>query len=110
MASLQGSNNPGSGVVELPADQRERVNHFFDQRSGDLDDIARALAGGDFGTIRRLGESLRDSSEGFPRVSDIGTLIERAATTGDGRAVNGLADELREYLVNVEVVFVKVTR
>ena len=107
MANSPASN--GVGVVELPADQRERVNHFFDQRSGDLDDIARALTTADFQAIRRVGQAVRESSDGFERVIDLGGQIERAAGSGDGPAVRKLADQLRDYLVDVEVRYVKGT-
>jgi HPt (histidine-containing phosphotransfer) domain-containing protein len=99
-------------VVEVPEDYRDLVRIYFDTRSGDLDTLARALAGGDFAAIQRVGHALRGSSAsyGFTRVGEIGLELERAAESGNGAAVTTLTESLRDYLVNVEVRFVKAPR
>jgi PAS domain S-box-containing protein len=75
----------------------ERIPAFLQHRRQDVVTMRNALAGGDFGTVERLGHDMRGAgaSFGFPEITDIGAGLEfeagRANAIASGTWVAELA-------------------
>ena len=104
--------NPGDKslekiVVWLDAEIKELIPNFLKNRNKDVCAIRKALAEGDFETIRLRGHSMRGSGEGygFKRISEIGIFLEKAGETKDGNKVKRWIKALESYLDRVEINF-----
>jgi HPt (histidine-containing phosphotransfer) domain-containing protein len=84
-------------VVQVDPEIADLVPGYLERRRGDVDSIGQATDAGNFEEARRLSHSMRGTggSYGFPRLSELGTLMETAAKASDG-------DELRKHLAQVK--------
>lgn len=89
-----------SGIQDL-------IPEFLESVGGDVDRILEAVREGDMGTARIVGHSLKGSggSYGFDGITDIGRTMEDAARIGDAAAVIRGAEDLREYLSRLDIVY-----
>jgi CheY-like chemotaxis protein len=73
---------------------------FLQHRRQDTVALLDALSRGDFGSVERLGHSMKGSgaSFGFQAISDLGAALEKAAWAVDERAARLRVAELAEYL------------
>ncbi len=69
--------------------------------------IAAALARADFDTIRSLGHNMKGTgtSFGFPRISEIGDELERAAKQQDADSVRNVNANLVHFLDSVDIQY-----
>lgn len=94
-------------VVHIDEDLAEIAPGYLENRIKDLEELPRALAEGNFQTLRVLGHRMKGSGAGygFDGISEIGRAIEDAAKVEDGVGVErGIAD-LAAYLQRLEVVY-----
>jgi len=88
---------------ELDPESAALVPAYLEKRREELAVLEEALATRAFDTLYRLGHNLRGSggSYGFPRMTEIGERMERAAKANDGDAVAREIAQLREHLSDV---------
>ncbi len=69
--------------------------------------IAAALQCSDFKAIGTVGHNMKGTGTGygFPRITEIGALIEQAAMQQDAETIRARVGELQEYLDHVEVEY-----
>ncbi len=95
-------------VVEVDSDLKELMPLFLEQRRKDRATIARALDAGDFETLRMVGHGMAGSgaSYGFPMITAMGEILERAAIARDNAETTRQSAILADYLDRVIVKFV----
>lgn len=86
---------------------RDLIPLFMTQRKTDQATLARALAEGDFESIRRVGHAMNGvgTSYGFDFVSELGQRIELAARRADAGELGRLKRELDDYLERLVVKY-----
>lgn len=84
---------------------RKLVSKYLENRKEDIAKLTRALASGDFETIRLTGHNLYGSGAayGLDDISWIGAGIENAAQAADKQKLEHLIGELREFLARMYV-------
>ena len=85
--------------VRIPPDLADLAEEYLNNRCADAAALREAVQSGDFVAAKRRGHNMKGSGSGygFPRVSELGARIERAAEAGDVAAVERWADVLSEY-------------
>ncbi|ADU64051.1 Hpt domain protein [Pseudodesulfovibrio aespoeensis Aspo-2] len=80
---------------------------YFELQRAELAVIGQAVAQGDADVPRMFGHRLKGTgaSYGFPRLTELGAAIERAALGGDLEGAARLADEVGRFLDNVRVTY-----
>ena len=91
--------------VDVDPEVAELVPGFIDNRRVDVQNIRRYLEQRSFAEIQRLGHNMKGCGEsyGFPRISEIGRELERAARAGDAETVAKLNDELEGFLRRISL-------
>ena len=94
-------------TVEVDSDLEPIIPRYFELQRQGLDELAHAVAGGDAETVRLAGHKMKGtgSSYGFPRLTELGAAIERAAVAGDLVKASDLARSAGDYLDHVRVVY-----
>jgi signal transduction histidine kinase/HPt (histidine-containing phosphotransfer) domain-containing protein len=85
--------------ARIPPDLADLAEEYLTNRRADAAALHEALKAGDFTGAKRRGHNMKGSGAGygFPRVSELGSRIERAAEAGDAVAVARWADALADY-------------
>ena len=100
--SPRGSESGPKGVSFIAAlpTLAARVPAFLQNRRNDVATMLQAVGDGDFGSVERLGHSMKGAgaSFGFQAITDIGAGIERSAHSVDERASRNWVNELSKYL------------
>ena len=83
---------------------RAQVPVYLARRRADVHAIDNALASDDFARIQSIGHNLKGtgSSYGFPRITEVGGLLESAAKTGSRGVTRALLEDLNIYLQSVD--------
>jgi CheY-like chemotaxis protein len=73
---------------------------FLGNRRQDLEKIRAALSSRDFAAIQRIGHNCKGIGKGygFPRVSEIGAWMEKAAQAQDGQQIAAAVGDFESYL------------
>ncbi|MDO8986594.1 MAG: Hpt domain-containing protein [Coriobacteriia bacterium] len=84
------------------------IPRYLARRAADVEALRHAMQQGAFEEAKVIGHRLKGSGGGygFDPITDIGATIERAANESDKVTLSAATEELEEYLVKVEVVFV----
>jgi signal transduction histidine kinase len=94
---------PGSEELdaraEIPAELADLAEGYLNNRRADAMALLAAASSGDLADARQRGHKMKGSGSGygFPRVSELGASIERAAEDGDVAAIERCAGMLSEY-------------
>jgi len=93
--------------VSIDPDLQGLIPGFLQNRRHDIQTLQKALIVEDFETIRMLGHRMRGDGGGygFPRISDIGDGVEKAAIERNMQDVTACVQALITYLDRVEVVY-----
>lgn len=102
--------HPGSTdriTVRIDLDLQDIVPVFLANRQKDIRTLRDALAQHDFETIRVLGHRMKGDGGGygFDKISEIGGVMELAATRRDHPAIERHTSELEDFLARVTVVY-----
>ena len=83
------------------------IPDFLANRKTDIEELKAALQQNNFEAIRITGHNLRGCGRGygFNPITDLGEVIEKAATNQDSSAITSALAELTEYLDNVDPVY-----
>jgi PAS domain S-box-containing protein len=86
--------------VRVDPDLAELVPGFLENRRGDVEAIAAALAHADYEHVRILGHNMKGSGAGYglPRITEIGASLEQAAGRREPEDIRVRAAELARYL------------
>jgi CheY-like chemotaxis protein len=92
-------------VVRVDARLRAAVPGYLESRRRDVRTLLEAVERSDYETARSLGHKMSGTggAYGFPRITEIGATIERAAKAGDSAAIRSGAAELSRYLEQIEL-------
>ena len=92
-------------VVRVDARLRAAIPGYLDSRGADVRTLLEAVERSDYETIHALGHKMSGTggSYGFPRITEIGAAIERAARERDSAAIRSGAAELSAYLEQIEL-------
>ena len=94
--------------ILLSADPRLRaaIPEYLHKRREDARRIHAALELSDYDTIRAVGHKMSGTGGGygFPRITEIGSAMEAAATQKDAGAIRSQIEELSRYLEHIEAV------
>jgi HPt (histidine-containing phosphotransfer) domain-containing protein len=98
---------PGKVIVIPDPEIEDLIPGYLDHRLGDLRTLRDALEKADYDAIRILGHSMKGSGGGygFDTISEIGLVLENAASVKDPLAVSEGIFNLDRYLKNVEVAY-----
>jgi signal transduction histidine kinase/HPt (histidine-containing phosphotransfer) domain-containing protein len=85
--------------ARIPPDLADLAEDYLENRRADAAALRAAVQSGDFVSAKRRGHNMKGSGAGygFPRVSELGARIERAAEAGDVSAIERWADALCQY-------------
>jgi CheY-like chemotaxis protein/anti-sigma regulatory factor (Ser/Thr protein kinase) len=85
--------------ARIPPDLADLAEEYLTNRRADAVALREAIQSGDLAGAKRRGHNMKGSGSGygFPRVSELGARIERAAEAGDVAAIERWADALSEY-------------
>ena len=102
--------HPGSTdqiTVRIDADLQDIVPIFLANRQKDLQALHSALAKHDFDAIRVLGHRMKGDGGGygFERITEIGGVMELAASRRDHSAIERHTVELEDFLTRVKVIY-----
>jgi len=99
--------SPQRITVQIDRDLEDIVPVFLANREKDLETIRRALVERDFESIRILGHRMKGDGGGygFSRITEIGGVMELAASMEDYAALEQHAQALHEFLRLVTVVY-----
>ena len=94
-------------IVKVDAELAVLVPSFLQNRGTDIPVLDRALKNGDYETIAKIGHIMKGAGAGygFDAVTEIGTLLEKAAKIKDAGEVQKQINELVFYLQHLEVVY-----
>jgi PAS domain S-box-containing protein len=109
IGTYAGLGDPGSpGKILVRADDRLRrvIPGYLENRRADVQAIREALERFDYARIVRLGHQMSGTggSYGFPRITEIGAALERAARAEDAATIGAQVMELSRYVDRVEIV------
>jgi CheY-like chemotaxis protein len=91
--------------VSVPGLLREIAPEFLRRQRSGLLAVAASLKNGEFDPIQSFAHNMKGcgKSFGFPRLSELGREMERAAKDRDAETLRRRMLELREYLTEVDV-------
>ncbi len=91
--------------VSVPGFLREMAPEFLRRQRSGLLAVAASLKNGEFDPIQSFAHNMKGcgKSFGFPRLSELGREMERAAKDRDAETLRRRMVELREYLTEVDV-------
>lgn len=80
---------------------------FLERRHRECEEIPAALDARDFRGIARMGHRMCGSGEplGFPEITEIGRVLERAGENQDREEILVQVERLRDYLSRIVVVY-----
>ena len=93
-------------TVAVDEDILDLVPIYLENRRVELETGRRALAEGEFETLRIMGHTMRGSGGGYgmDRITEIGTGLEEDAKSSDSEKVGVWLEELADFLERVRVV------
>lgn len=85
---------------------RALLPNYIRRRESDVETIALLISREDFQEIGRLAHNMRGSGAayGYPRITELGGLIEDAAGLKDNQALMALAEEFGAYVKQMRSV------
>jgi signal transduction histidine kinase/CheY-like chemotaxis protein len=91
--------------VDVPGFLRELAPEFLRRQRCGLLSVAIAMKSGEFDSIQSFAHNMKGcgKSFGFPRLTELGREMERAAKDGDADSLRRQLQDLREYLTEVDV-------
>jgi signal transduction histidine kinase/DNA-binding response OmpR family regulator len=91
--------------IDVPVFLRELAPEFLRRQRYGLLSVAIALKAGEFDSIQSFAHNMKGcgKSFGFPRLTDLGRDMERAAKDRDADSLRRQIQDLREYLTEVDV-------
>jgi signal transduction histidine kinase/DNA-binding response OmpR family regulator len=91
--------------IDVPEFLRELAPEFLRRQRYGLLAVASALKSGEFDAIQSFAHNMKGcgKSFGFPRLTDLGRDMERAAKDRDAGSLRRQVEELREYLTEVDI-------
>lgn len=94
-------------TMEISRDLESIVPIFLDNRKKDVRTLRDALAKQDFRTVQTLGHRMKGDGGGFgfDRITEIGTVMERAAKLQDRSTIEQHIAQLEDFLKRVTVVY-----
>ena len=103
-------NNEGQGekiIVHVDMEIEDLIPGFLENRRKDIETLQKALAKGDYETIRELGHTMKGAGGGygFDAITDIGQSLEQAGKDKNPEAIQSWVKKLSNYLGRVEVVY-----
>lgn len=95
-------------LIKVESELETLMPRFLANRHRDLETIAQGLAARDFERIRKTGHDMKGAGGGygFERISELGAAIEVAATAQDSDELVSLMQRYRDFLSEVDVVYV----
>jgi HPt (histidine-containing phosphotransfer) domain-containing protein len=94
-------------TVVVDSDLEQIIPRYFELQRQGLEELARGVAEDDAETVRLTGHKMKGtgSSYGFPRLTELGAAIERAAVAGSLEEAADLARTAGDYLDRVRVIY-----
>lgn len=108
---MEREKTPGDGrpsiVVKADPDLSDIIPGYLENRRNDVVLVKEAIARGDYGRIKVIGHQMRGSGTGygFEALTDIGTLLEKAANDEDAAGVSSALASLADYLERLDVIY-----
>ena len=95
-------------LIKVESELETLMPRFLANRRRDLETIAQGLATLDFERLRKTGHDMKGvgGGYGFERISELGAAIEVAATGQDSGELVSLMGQYRDFLSEVDVVYV----
>jgi PAS domain S-box-containing protein len=92
--------------IRVPEGLEELVPPYLASRREEVRELKRLLAAGDFESLSGLAHNLKGSGEsyGFSDLTRLGRALESSSKDADGAAVQGLLEQLDDYLSRVQLV------
>jgi hypothetical protein len=95
-------------IIKIDNDIKELIPDFIEARLKDSCGLPKLVAENEYERIVTIGHGMRGSGGGygFDEITRIGGIIEDAARRKDGEKIIEMANNLKSYLGNVEIIFV----
>ena len=97
-----------AGLSKIDPDVADMIPGYLRNRYDDVRTLREALSGDVSMTlIRTVGHKMKGTGRayGFDRISEIGAAMEEAAKAGQHEPISALADQLEQYLNDVQAEF-----
>jgi signal transduction histidine kinase/CheY-like chemotaxis protein len=107
LAALGGSATPAPIRIQVEEGMEDIVPGYLEKRRAEIKVYRASLARGDFDTIGKLAHKMKGtgSGYGFPRLTELGEVLEKAAIQSDAFAAREKLEELTLYLERVELEY-----
>ena len=94
--------------VRVEEGMEDVVPGYLEKRRADVALYRAALEAGDFESIKKLAHKMKGTGAGygFPRLTELGSELEKAALGSDGAVVRLNLQELADYVEKVELEYV----
>lgn len=94
-------------IIHIDADLEDLIPDFIDNRRGDIQSLTDAIGRQDYEAIQRIGHSMAGAGGGygFDAITDIGRLIEDAATAQHVNEIKDGIDKLTYYLARIDIIY-----
>ncbi|MGD1069647.1 MAG: ATP-binding protein [Bryobacteraceae bacterium] len=99
---------PGTIRVRVEEGMEDVVPGYLEKRRADVAIYRAALNAGDFDAIKKLAHKMKGTGAGygFPRLTELGAELEKAAIRSDAATVRLNLDEFAGYVEKVELEYV----
>lgn len=96
-------------VAYVDASLEDLIPTYMERRRDDVEAIREALQIGDWPLIERKGHQMKGSGAGygFDKITELGMMIEDAASRVDGPSAEEAVARLERYLAEVDIFFVE---
>jgi HPt (histidine-containing phosphotransfer) domain-containing protein len=101
------SASPTTWVVRPDKDLEDLIPSFMQNRRNELVELQAAIRKNDFHFVRRLAHTWKGICRpyGFIHLETLSRSLEEAGEREDSSDVTRIADEIRDYIQNVRIVF-----
>lgn len=97
----------GTNLVEVEEGMEDVVPGYLEKRRAEIPVYTDALAREDFDSIKRLAHKMRGtgSGYGFPVLTELGSVLEKAAIAGDSVQIRESVNRFALYLDSIELKY-----
>jgi CheY-like chemotaxis protein len=92
--------------IRMPDGLEEAASGYLSSRRAEIQELTKLLAAGDFERLSVMAHNRKGSGQsyGFSELTQLDRALEQSAQDADGRAVQGLLEQLGDYLQRVQLV------
>jgi len=100
---------PVTNTVLVEEGMEDVVPGYLDKRRAEISTYRQALTETNFEAIRMLAHKMKGTGTGygFPVLTELGSILEKAAQRGDAKEIAAKTEELSAYLASIQLEYSK---